>query len=270
MKSNTNQQRRRLLAGLALAPFIESGVLAAGTSRGRRIELDAKPAPIALDAAKTAVIVVDMQNDFGSPGGMFALAGINIAGIRQAIAPTAKVLAAARRASLPIVYLKMAFRSDLSDLGAPGSPNRERHLRFRVGDVVQAPDGRSSRILIRDTWNTDILAELKPEPADILLYKHRFSGFFETNLHASLQRLGITNLVFVGCTTSVCVEATVRDAMYRDYSSVLLTDCMSQPALPGSQPGVNHDSTLVLVNTFLGWTSDSEEFSAALTKAVAT
>ena len=126
----------------------------------RILTIDAKPEPIAIDAAKTAVIVVDMQNDFGSKGGMFDRAGIDISGIQKAIGPTAKVLAAARQAGIKIVYLKMAFRPDLSDMGAPDSPNRLRHLPFGVGKTIRALDGRESRILIRDTWNTDILAEL--------------------------------------------------------------------------------------------------------------
>src|SRR5207249_6172141 len=67
--------------------------------------------------------------------------------------------------------------SDLSDLGATDSVNRTRHLKFGVGQKIQAPDGRESRVLIRDTWDTDIVPELKPQPNDIVLYKTRFSGF---------------------------------------------------------------------------------------------
>jgi ureidoacrylate peracid hydrolase len=68
---------------------------------------------------------------------------------------------AAREAGIKIVYLKMGFRPDLSDLGTPNSVNRARHWRMNVGKTVLAPDGKESRILIRDTWNTDILSELK-------------------------------------------------------------------------------------------------------------
>jgi ureidoacrylate peracid hydrolase len=259
MEIKTNQQRRRILAGMAAVPLIGIGVAASG----RKLKLEANPGSIALDRAKTAVLAIDMQNDFASKGGMFDLAGIDISGIRKAIAPTANVLAAARQAALPIIYLKMGFRPDLSDLGAPDSPNRVRHLQMRVGQNIRAPDGRDSRILIRDTWNTDILAELRPETTDIVMYKHRFSGFFETALDSTLKRQGIKYLVVTGCTTSVCVEATVRDAMFRDYSCVLLTDCMSQPTLPNSQPGSNHQASLVVTEAFFGWTSSSEQFTAA-------
>jgi ureidoacrylate peracid hydrolase len=65
---------------------------------------------------------------------------------------------------MKIVYLKMGFRSDLSDAGAPDAPNWLKHLPLRVGEAVPAPDGTISRILIRDTWNTEIVDELPPRP----------------------------------------------------------------------------------------------------------
>jgi hypothetical protein len=93
------------------------------------VRIDAKPETNAIDISKTAVIVVDMQNDFGSKGGMLDSGGIDILGIRKAIGPTAKVLASARHAGagIKIVYLKMAFRPDPSGFGAPDSPNRLKH-----------------------------------------------------------------------------------------------------------------------------------------------
>jgi len=234
-------------------------------AKTRVVRLNAKPEPIEIDTASTAVIVVDMQNDFGSKGGMFDRAGIDISGIQKAVGPTAKVLASAREAGIKIVYLKMAFRPDLSDLGAPDSVNRLRHLQFGVGKTIRAPDGRESRILIRDTWDTDILPELKPQADDVVIYKHRFSGFYQTDLDATLKKLGIKHLIITGCTTSVCVESTVRDAMYRDYSCVLLTDCMSQPTLGHSLPGSNHDASLVLISEAgFGWVSSSDQFIKAL------
>ncbi len=232
-------------------------------AKGRVIKLDAKPDVFTFDAAKTAVIVVDMQNDFGSKGGMFERAGIDISGIQKAVGPTAKVLAAARKAGVKIVYLKMGFRPDLSDMGATDSVNRVRHLGFlKVGEKVTAPDGKESRILVRDTWNTDILPELKPEAGDDVVYKTRFSGFYETDLDARLKKLGAKYLIVTGCTTSICVDSTVRDAMFRDYLCVMLADCMSEPigqALPRS----NHDASL-LTFEFLGWVSDSDRLLKAL------
>lgn len=224
---------------------------------------DAKPHPFALNLAASAVLVIDMQNDFGAEGGMFARAGIDISMIRRAVGPTASVVAVARRRGLPIVYLKMAFRSDLSDAGPTDSPNHVRHLRMGVGTLVNAPDGAESRILIRDTWNTDILPELAPMAGDIVVYKHRFSGFFETELDTVLKRRGIKQLVVTGCTTSICVEATIRDAMFRDYSCVLLSDCTGEP-IGYDMPRSNHDASLLTVEVLFGWVSSSDRFIGAL------
>ena len=225
-----------------------------------RIVVDAKPEAIAINPAQSAVIVVDMQNDFGAQGGMFALAGIEISSIRNVIAPTARVVAAARRAGISVVYLKMAFRPDLSDAGGLDGPNRIKHQRLRVGEAITAPDGKASRILIRDTWNTDIVPELAPEPDNIVLYKHRYSGFYETDLDSVLKRHAIKSLIFTGCTTSVCVESTLRDAMFRDYICLLLADCTAEPGLAG----INHDASLLAVQGGFGWVAQSAQLIAAL------
>lgn len=229
----------------------------------RTINLEAKPESIALNLAKTAVIVVDMQNDFLSKGGLFDVAGVDLSPVRKAVGPIQRALATARKAGITIVYLKMGFRPDLSDLGAEGSANRERHLHFGVGKRCHAPGGAEGRFLVRDTWNTDIIAELTPQADDILLYKHRFSGFFETDLDNVLRKRGIANLIFTGCTTSVCVDSTLRDAMFRDYRCVLLADCTAEP-IGDDQARSNHDASLLTVQTLLGWTSTSEQFAHAV------
>lgn len=244
-----------LLAGATAA----AAVVDAAPTHGSLVKMDAKPEPIVLDTARTAVIVVDMQNDFGAKGGMFDRAGIDISMIQRAVAPTARVLASAREAGVKIVYLKMGFRPDLSDLGGADAPNRLRHLRLGVGQPTRTPDGREGRILIRDTWNTEIVDALKPEPSDTVLYKHRFSGFFETDLDAELKRSAVRSLVFTGCTTSVCVESTLRDAMFRDYSCVVLADCTGEPIGYGL-PRSNHDASLEVIQTLFGWVSSSAEF----------
>ena len=220
---------------------------------------------VQIEPTRTAVIVVDMQNDFGHPDGMFARAGVDIAGIQAAVAPTAAVLAAARQAGIKVVYLKMAYRADLSDAGAPGGPNRIKQAPMGIGEQIPAPDGTTGRILIRDTWNTDIVDELTPEPGEEVIYKHRFSGFYETGLHELLQRSDIKYLVFTGCTTSVCVESTMRDATFRDYYCLLLDDCTAEPIAQA-----NHDASLNILGRVFGWTCHSEDLLAALKQPATT
>lgn len=229
----------------------------------RSIRLEARPAAIDIEVATTAVIVVDMQNDFGAKGGMFDRAGIDISVIQRVVGPIAKVLVSARKAGIKIVYLKMGFRPDLSDLGPTDAPNRARHLGMNVGQTVRAPDGRESRILIRDTWNTEIIPELRSQGGDIVMYKHRYSGFYQTDLHATLKQFGVKHLILTGCTTSVCVESTVRDAMYHDYSCVLLSDCIAEPIGHGLSRS-NHEASLLTMEVLFGWVSSSGAFTKAL------
>jgi ureidoacrylate peracid hydrolase len=229
----------------------------------RVVTIRAKPAPIDIDPAKTAMIVVDMQNDFAAKGGLFDHADVDITGARNAIPHIQTSIATGRQAGIPVIYLKMGFKPDLSDLGTEDSVNRVRHLHFGVGQTTQAPNGRTGRFLVRGTWNTDIVSELEPQPKDVVIYKTRFSGFYQTELDATLKRMGAKYLIFAGVTTCICVDSTVRDAMFRDYLCVLLSDCMSEPI--GSQlPRSNHDATLLAIETVLGWVSDSNEFVKAV------
>ena len=228
-----------------------------------QINLEAKPHPIALDSAKAALIVVDMQNDFGSRGGLFDHAGVDIACIQKVIPAIARTISVARQAGMNVIYLKMGFRPDLSDMGADDAPNRVRHLHFGVGQPMKTPDGKEGHFLVRDTWGTAIVSALTPAPGDIEIWKTRFSGFYETELDATLKRLGAKQLVFTGCTTSICVESTVRDAMFRDYQCVLLRDCMAEP-IGNNLSRTNHEASLLSVEMLLGWTANSDEFAACL------
>lgn len=225
--------------------------------------VEARPDPVSLEPATTAVVVVDMQNDFGAEGGMFDRAGIPISGIRSVIEPTARVLAAARAAGMQVVYLKMQFEPDLSDAGGPDAPNLAIHRKLGLGDPISAPDGRAGRILVRDTWNTEIISELAPQEGDIVVPKHRFSGFFETDLDAILKERGATTLVFTGCTTSVCVESTLRDAFFRDYRCLLLEDCCAEP-IGDDLVRSNHDASILAIQALFGGVSDSSRFEAAV------
>src|SRR4051794_15936944 len=152
------------------------------SSPTRQITVDAQPEAVTLDPARTAVVLVDMQNDFGAEGGMFARGGVDLTDVRATIAPTARMLGAVRQAGIPIIYVKTGFQPDLADAGTPDTPNRLKRVRWNVGQAVTAPDGSPSAILIRDTWNTQIVDELAPAPDDIVVHKNRYSAFYDTNL----------------------------------------------------------------------------------------
>jgi nicotinamidase-related amidase len=116
------------------------------------------------------------------------------------------------------------------------------------------PDGRDGKILVRDTWTTAIVSDLTPMDGDIVVSKHRYSGFYQTDLDAILKTFEVKYLIVTRCTTSVCVESTIRDAMFRDYSCVLLADCTAEPG-GHDLPRSNHDASLLVIRTLFGWCS---------------
>jgi ureidoacrylate peracid hydrolase len=236
---------------------------------GTFVEVAARPQPFRMATATTAVVVVDMQNDFAAVGGMFDRAGIDITGIRAIVPTVQAVLAAARDAGIPIVYLKMGFSPDLTDAGYPSSPTWLKHLPLRAGDEVTSPDGEPSRILVRDCWNTDIVQELVPLDGDVVLYKTRYSGFYATELDAVLRSHGIEQLVVVGATTSVCVDSTVRDAMFRDYHCLVVGDATAEP-IAAEAPRSNHDASLLTLELLFASVAQSGDLIASLQSAAST
>jgi ureidoacrylate peracid hydrolase len=217
------------------------------------ITIQARPRAAEIDPARTALIVVDMQNAFGAPGGMFDRAGVPIASIQAAVAPTRTVVDSARRAGLPVIFVKIGFRRDLADIGAADGPNA--HFLGHLG--VQ--DG----VLERDTWATDIVDGLTPMEGDHIVWKTRFSAFHKTELDALLRRLGVTHLIVTGCTTSICVESTVRDAFFLDYHCLVLEDCTAEPMGAGLSRS-NHEASLLLFERIFGSVSASDDFCTAL------
>lgn len=204
-----------------------------------------------------------MQNDFCSAGGMFERAGIDLAATRAVVKVIARTLISVRGSGIPVIYLKMGYGPDLADFGGPESPNRIKHLPMAVGTVVVAPDGRQSRILIRDTWNTDVVDDLAPQPSDLVIYKTRYSGFYKTDLHAILAEHGIESLVIMGVSTSVRVESTLRDAMYHDYRCLLVSDGATEP-IGSDFARTNHDASLLVVQALFGWVATSTDITRAL------
>jgi ureidoacrylate peracid hydrolase len=224
------------------------------------VTVQARPKPLVIGPSKTAILVVDMQNDFGATGGMFDRAGVDIRVIQRVVEPIAKVLCVARAAHIPVIYIKMEHQPDLSDTGpTDGGYWVKNHRIFSIGTPIAAPDGSASRILVKGTWNTDILKTLAPEPNDIVISKHRYSGFYQTRLDDTLKARRIKHLIVIGCTTSVCVESTVRDAAFRDYSCIVLGDCTAEPL--GHR---HHDASLALIEKLFGWVSSSQQFIDAL------
>ncbi len=220
------------------------------------LKLSAKPEPVEIDPAKSAIVVVDMQNAFASKGGTLDIAGVDLSDAPHVVRTIRNVLGAARPAGVQIVYLQMAYKPDLSNAGGPDSPNRCKELAMHL--MGSKPE-LSGKLLTEGSWDSEIVAELAPRPGDIVAVKTRYSGFAGTTLDAQLRVRGIRNLIFTGIAANVCVESTLRDAYFLDYWPILVAD---STMAAGGQAIL--DATLFNVESFFGWSVKSEELCAAL------
>jgi ureidoacrylate peracid hydrolase len=219
-------------------------------------ELNAKPEAIAVDFDRAAIVAVDMQNAFASKGGMLDIAGADLSDAQRVVRAIRAVLAAARRAEMPVVYLQMGYKPDLSNSGGPNSPNWHKELAMHL--MNKRPELKG-KLLTEGTWDFAIVDELAPEEGDLVIIKTRYSGFAGTTLDSQLRVRGIRYLFFAGIATNVCVESTLRDAYFQDYWPILLRD--------GSMPAGNasvQEATLYNVESFFGWSAKSEDLIAIL------
>jgi len=220
---------------------------------GRRVvTLPARPEPIRVNADETAVVVIDMQNAYASPGGYVDLAGFDISGAAGTIGQIAKVLATARAAGMPVVYLQNGWDADYAEAGTPLSPNFHKSNALKT---MRARPELAGKLLARGGWDYELVAELAPQPGDMRLHKPRYSAFFNSALDSTLRARGIRNLVFVGIATNVCVESTLRDGFHLEYFGVMLEDATHHLG-----PDFIQAASVYNVEKFFGWVSTVADF----------
>ena len=235
------------------------------------VRIAARPLPLDLDPATTAVVVVDMQNHFAAAGGSWSIAGVDTTAVNDLVPTIARVIVAARRAGMPVIYLTAPVPALPDPRGFP--PRAFRGTGQARWDLyvqgVSTGHSTATSGSHPSGWNSDIVDGLTPEPDDRVIAKSSFSGFFHTELDDRLREAGIATLLFTGCTTSVCVESTLRDAVFRSYECILLDDCVAEP-VGGTLDRTNHDASVHLVEMVLGWVCDSTTIVDALDAATMT
>jgi len=224
----------------------------AAAGRGRIVTLPARPEPIRVSADETAVVVIDMQNAYASPGGYVDLAGFDISGAAGTIQQIAKVLETARAAGIPIVYLQNGWDPDYVEAGGPGSPNWHKSNALKT---MRARPELQGKLLAKGGWDYALVDALAPEAGDIVLPKTRYSAFFNSQLDSTLRARGIRNLVFVGIATNVCVESTLRDGFHLEYFGVMLEDATHHLG-----PDFIQAASVYNVEKFFGWVSSVADF----------
>jgi ureidoacrylate peracid hydrolase len=225
------------------------------TGGARIVTLPARPEPIRVAVDETALIVIDMQNAYASPGGYLDLAGFDIGGAAQVIDQSAKVLEVARAAGMPVIYFQNGWDPEYVEAGGPGSPNWHKSNALKT---MRARPELQGKLLARGGWDYELVDALAPQPGDIRLHKPRYSGFFSSQLDSLLRARGIRNLVFVGIATNVCVESTLRDGFFHEYFGIMLEDATHQAG-----PEYVQRAAVYNVETFFGWVSTVADFCGA-------
>jgi nicotinamidase-related amidase len=219
-----------------------------------RTLIEAEPQSLEVQLERTAVVVIDMQRDFLLPGGFGEALGNDVSRLNAAVAPCARLLAAARGCGMLVIHTREGHRPDMSD--APRAKVERGAPKMRIG----AP-GPMGRILIRGEVGHDIVAELAPADGEPVIDKPGKGAFYATDLHLVLQTRSIENLIVCGVTTEVCVHTTVREANDRGYRCIVPGDCCA------SYFPEFHEVGLKMIKAqggIFGWVSDSVKVVRAL------
>ena len=196
-----------------------------------------------------ALIVIDVQNGFVRKGGSYDLLGMDTSQYERVIPKIQELVTRCRNAGIPVFYTQAVRESSGID------------LLTRTHKIV--PKAREDRIMkkpicVRGTWDAEIVDDIKPLSEDHIVIKRRDSAFHDTEIEVWLRSLGVDTLIFCGIDTSICVEASLREAFNIGYDVVLISDATT------SSNHKHYESTLENVRGYYGLVMDLEELSPYL------
>jgi nicotinamidase-related amidase len=219
------------------------------------IEIPAKPNPFRFQPERTALLIIDMQNDFCAPGGFGELLGNDITPTKAIIPTIQELLAHCRRKGMMIIHTREGHLPDLSDC-PPSKLRRSQGQGAGIGDK-----GPMGRILIRGEQGHAIVDELTPFPGEFIIDKPGKGAFYATPLEDILQEHGIESLILSGVTTHVCVHTTLREANDRGYECLMLEDATA------AFDARDQEAAIRMVHQqggIFGWTAATAELLIAL------
>jgi nicotinamidase-related amidase len=218
------------------------------------VMIEAEPYSFGLDPARAALVIIDMQRDFLEPGGFGESLGNDVSLLRKTIAPTKRLLAAARASGMTVIHTREGHRADLADL-APAKKVRGNPT-LAIGDI-----GTMGRILIRGEAGHDIIPELYPIAGEPVIDKPGKGAFYATDLDTILKNRGIAQLIVCGVTTEVCVNTSVREANDRGYDCLVVEDCCGSYFPEFQEMGLR---MIKAQGGIFGWVAPSDPVIAAL------
>ncbi len=197
-----------------------------------------------IDPQASALIVVDMQNDF-----LLADAPLEVVDGRAILPQVRRVLDFCRESGIRVIYTVHVHRADGSDLGL-----------FRHNAVIASGDA-----LRDDAPGAEIHGDIAPRADEVVIKKHRFSGFYGTDLELLLRGADIDTVIIAGTTTENCCHATARDAMFRDFRVVFLADATAtfdygDDGLGGLTSKQVHQASLIILGQSTGDVMTVDEF----------
>lgn len=221
----------------------------------------AQPQRLELDLARSAIVVVDMQNDFCSPGGWLSSIGVDPSPLFAPVEPLNRLLPVLRRAGVPVVWLNWGNREDRMNL----SPSvLHVYNPDGNGSGIGSPlPGNGSRVLEKGSWGASLVPGLVPGPDDVWVDKYRISGFWDTPLDSILRNLDVTTLFFAGVNLDQCVMHTLQDAVCLGYDAVLLEDCCAT-----TSPSYCVEATLYNIKQCYGFVAGSAALLGSLAAVV--
>lgn len=227
--------------------------------------IDALPQTLRFDLGKSAIVCIDMQNDFCSPHGWIGSLGVDTLGAAALARPINQVTAAARAAQVPVIWLNWGVRPDRANLPPiTRHPFSDKRSFTGLGDQLASSDGKPSYALLgKDSWGAQIIETIDVGPADIHVDKHRISGFWETPLDTILRNLGVRTLFFAGVNSDHCVLGTLMDASFIGYDTVMIEDCTAT-----TSPQFCHDAAIHNVRFCFGFTTTAEHLVVGLEGAL--
>ena len=188
-----------------------------------------------LSAGRTALVAIDMQNDFLHADGWYRQSGIDISHMQKSIEPVRALVAAAREQDVPVIWTQHGFR-DGTDAGV----------------FATLRDFMKQGGLRKGTWGYELIGEMDVQADDWLVEKSRLSGFFATNLDLILRGLDADTVLICGVLTNQCVKATAVDANFRDYKPIVVAEATGT-TLPHL-----HDPALEMIAVGIGETRSLE------------